>query len=55
MPFCRVKVTSGKDVEGRTAGQSYVSDDEAWMVSGQSIVDGVRKNSKAVVEEEDEE
>ena len=55
VPFHRVELAAGEEVECGTGGYCYVGDDETWMVVGEGVVYGIWKDVEAVVEEEDEE
>ena len=54
MPFYRVQLAAGKDIESGTGRDRYISDDKARVVSGKSVVYRVWEDIEAVIKEKDE-
>ena len=54
VPFFGVESAAGQDIQGRATSQGDICDYKTRMVSRESFVDSVRKDTEMVVEEEDQ-
>jgi hypothetical protein len=53
MPFLFIQLAVAEKLDSRARSDCDICDNEAGVVSGQVIVDGVREDSKSIVEEVD--
>ena len=53
MPFGFVQLAAAEKIERRTCSDRDIRDNEARMVCGQVVVDGVGEDSESIIEEVD--
>ena len=53
MPFAFVQLATAERIERRTCSDSNICDDEARVMCGQVVVDGVGEDSESIIEEVD--
>ena len=53
MPFAFVQLAAAERIEHRTCSDGNICDDEASVVCGQVVVDGVGEDSESIIEEVD--
>jgi hypothetical protein len=53
VPFIFIQLTAAENIERRTCSDGNICDNEARMVCGQVVVDGVGEDSESIIEEID--